>query len=129
MQINNFEEIESWKEARQLTNTIYNITNKSPFNKDYGLKDQIRRASVSIMSNIAEGFDSNSNKSFINFLNYSFRSSSEVQSILYVAIDQKYIHQNEFEALYESCDKIKSLIGGLKRYLNNSIIKSNKTKR
>ena len=119
MRINNFEDIDSWKEARQLTNIIYSLTKKGNFNKDFGLKDQIRRAVVSIMSNIAEGFDSNSNKSFINFLNYSFRSTSEVQSILYVAIDQKYIDQKEFESLYENCNKIKSLIGGLKRYLNN----------
>ena len=119
MRINNFEDIDSWKEARQLTNIIYSLTKKGNFNKDFGLKDQIRRAAVSIMSNIAEGFDSNSNKSFINFLNYSFRSTSEVQSILYVAIDQKYIDQKEFESLYENCNKIKSLIGGLKRYLNN----------
>jgi four helix bundle protein len=118
--IRNFEEIESWKEARLLTNTIYNLTNRTPFNKDYSLKDQIRRASVSIMSNIAEGFDSNSNKSFINFLNYSFRSTSEVQSILYVAIDQDYIQQKEFDSLYDNCNKIKSLIGGLKRYLSTS---------
>ena len=119
MRINNFEDIDSWKEARQLTNIIYSLTKKGNFNKDFGLKDQVRRAVVSIMSNIAEGFDSNSNKSFINFLNYSFRSTSEVQSILYVAIDQKYIDQKEFESLYENCNKIKSLIGGLKRYLNN----------
>ena len=123
MPIRNFEEIESWKEARLLTNIIYKLTSRIPFNKDYSLKDQIRRASVSIMSNIAEGFDSNSNKSFINFLNYSFRSTSEVQSILYVAIDQDYIQQKEFDSLYDNCNKIKSLIGGLKRYLNSSKIK------
>ena len=120
MRINNFEDIDSWKEARQLTNIIYSLTKKGNFNKDFGLKDQIRRVVVSIMSNIAEGFDSNSNKSFINFLKYSFRSTSEVQSILYVAIDQKYIDQKEFESLYENCNKIKSLIGGLKRYLTSS---------
>ena len=123
MRINNFEDIDSWKEARQLTNIIYSLTKKGNFNKDFGLKDQVRRVVVSIMSNIAEGFDSNSNKSFINFLNYSFRSTSEVQSILYVAIDQKYIDQKEFESLYENCNKIKSLIGGLKRYLASSISK------
>lgn len=120
MRINNFEDIDSWKAARQLTNIIYSLTKKGNFSNDFGLKDQVRRAAVSIMSNIAEGFDSNSNKSFINFLNYSFRSTSEVQSILYIAIDQKYIQQKEFDYLYENCNKIKSLIGGLKRYLNSS---------
>ena len=120
MRFNNFEDIDSWKAARQLTNIIYSLTKKGNFSNDFGLKDQVRRAAVSIMSNIAEGFDSNSNKSFINFLNYSFRSTSEVQSILYIAIDQKYIQQKEFDYLYENCNKIKSLIGGLKRYLNSS---------
>ena len=120
MRINNFEDIDSWKAARQLTNIIYSLTKKGNFSNVFGLKDQVRRAAVSIMSNIAEGFDSNSNKSFINFLNYSFRSTSEVQSILYVAIDQKYIQQEEFDSLYKNCNKIKSLIGGLKRYLTSS---------
>ena len=120
MSINKFEEIESWKEARVLTNNIYSVSNSENFNKDFGLRDQIRRASVSIMANIAEGFDSASNKSFINFLNYSFRSASEVQSFLYVALDQNYISTDEFDSIYNQCNKIKSLIGGFIRYLKKS---------
>ena len=81
------------------------------------MKDQIQRASVSIMSNIAEGFDSGSNKSFINFLNYSYRSASEVQSLLYVSIDQNYIDNNKFEELMNYTIKIKNLIGGFIKYL------------
>ena len=120
MPISKFEEIDSWKEARVLTNNIYSISNSDNFKIDFGLKDQIRRASVSIMSNIAEGFDSASNKSFINFLNYSFRSASEVQSLLYVALDQNYISKDEFDLNYSQCNKIKSLIGGFIRYLKKS---------
>ena len=70
MVIKNFEEIESWKLARQLTKEIYLVCKEENFNKDWGLKDQIQRASVSILANIAEGFDSGSDKSFINFLKY-----------------------------------------------------------
>ena len=118
--VEKFENIESWKAARELTKVVYNLTSKPTFNKDFGLKDQIQRASVSIMANIAEGFDSKSNKAFINFLNYSFRSASEVQSLLYAALDQEYIIDNEFDLAYEQCVTIKKLIGGFIRYLNKN---------
>jgi four helix bundle protein len=90
------------------------------FSKDFGLKDQIQRASVSIMANIAEGFDSSSDKSFLNYLNFSFRSASEVQSLLYVALDQNYITNSEFENIYNRTTKIKSLLMGLTRYIKSS---------
>ncbi|MCH7773437.1 MAG: four helix bundle protein [Bacteroidetes bacterium] len=124
MRIEKFEEIESWKLARELTKEIYRVTKLNNFSKDFGLKDQIQRASVSIMANtclpvgtVSEGFDSGSDKSFINFLNYSYRSASEVQSLLYVVLDQKYISTNEFDLLYGKCKDIKNLIGGLIQYL------------
>jgi four helix bundle protein len=122
MIIKSFTEIESWKEARELVNIIYNRTSDGKFAKDYGLRDQIQRASVSIMNNIAEGFDSGSSKSFINFLNYSYRSISEVESLLYVAVDLKYINGNEFQELIQKTTKIKNLIRGFIKYLkqNNS---------
>jgi len=120
VKIKRFEEIDSWNAARELTKTVYNFTIKESFSKDFGLKDQIQRASVSIMSNIAEGFDSKTNKAFINFLNYSFRSASEVQSLLYVAFDQLYITKSEFELLYNQCIEIKKLIGGFIRYLKKN---------
>jgi four helix bundle protein len=87
MKIEKFEDLDSWKVARELTNTIYSITKKEKFSKDYGLKDQIQRASVSILANVAEGFDSRSDKSFINFLTFAYRPATEVQSLLYVALD------------------------------------------
>ena len=93
MKIESFHEIESWKAARILVSKIYKLTSRNNFTKDYGLKDQIQRAAVSIMSNIAEGFDSGSARNFINFLNYSYRSASEVESLLYVALDLSYINK------------------------------------
>ncbi|MFZ6033715.1 MAG: four helix bundle protein [Melioribacter sp.] len=119
MKINDFTDIDSWKEARLLVSEIYNLTSGEKFNKDYGLKDQIQRAAVSIMSNIAEGFDSGSTKSFINFLRYSYRSSSEVESLLYLALDLKYIKEDEFTPILERTKKIKSLLGGFIRYLKS----------
>jgi four helix bundle protein len=77
------------------------------------------------MVNISEGFDSSSDKSFINFLNYSNRSASEVQSLLYVVLDQEYISKNEFEFMYEKCKDIKNLIGGLIQYLSKAMTKDN----
>ena len=120
MKIEKFEDLDSWKAARNLTNEVYSITKKEKFSKDYGLKDQVQRASVSIVANIAEGFDSKSDKYFINFLNYAYRSATEVQSLLYVASDQKYISQTEFDNLYSQVKKIHGLIGGLIKYLNST---------
>ena len=117
MKIERFEDIESWIEARELTKVIYSTTKKENFRRDFGLKDQIQRASVSIMANIAEGFDSRSDKVFLNFLNYAYRSTSEVQSLLYAALDQKYISKEELENFYQKCQSIQGLIGGLIKYL------------
>lgn len=120
MKIESFTEIDSWKEARDLVSKIYSISSKNDFSKDYGLKDQIQRAAVSIMSNIAEGFDSGSNKMFISFLNYSYRSASEVESLLFVSLDLKYITEEEFKVNQLHVVKIKKLIGGFIKYLKNA---------
>ena len=119
MKIERFEEIESWKKARELTSVIYSLTSKDRFAKDYGLRDQIQRAAVSIMANIAEGFDSGSSKSFIIFLKYAYRSASEVQSLLYVAFDCRYLTNSEFKGLYHEAASIKKLIRGFSQYLKN----------
>ena len=120
MKIEKFEDLDSWKVSRELTKEIYSLTKKEKFSKDFGLRDQIQRASVSIMANIAEGFDSRSDKAFINFLNYAYRSATEVQSLLYVASDQKYISDAEFDNIYSEIKKIHGLIGGLIKYLKTS---------
>jgi four helix bundle protein len=120
MIIERFEDIEGWQMARQLTKRIYKITKNSEFARDYGLKDQIQRASGSVMHNIAEGFDGGSNAEFVKFLRYAQRSSTEVQSELYVALDQQYISQKEFDEVYLLCVQTHSKIGGFIAYLLRS---------
>lgn len=96
---NRLEDIQAWQKARQITRLIYEATAEGQFAKDFGLRDQIRRASVSIMANIAEGFGRRSDKEFANFLNMAHGSASEVQSHLYVALDLSYIDQTSFKNL------------------------------
>jgi four helix bundle protein len=115
--IQRFEDIQAWQEARVLVKMIYALTNKEHFAKDFGVRDQIRRASVSAMTNIAEGFDCESKLEFARFLGIARRSAVEVQSLLYAAIDTGYITQNEFDTHYEQARKAKALIGGFKRSL------------
>lgn len=117
MKIERFEDIQGWQEARTLTKKIYKLTNKSPFKRDRGLCNQIQGASVSIMANIAEGFDRQSKKEFIKFLYYSSGSASEVQSHLYVALDQEYVSEDDFQETYTQARKTKSLINGFIVYL------------
>ena len=119
MKIERFEQIEAWRETRNLTKQVYEMTNKTIFSKDFGLKDQIQRAGVSVMNNIAEGFDSHRNKEFIRFLEYAKRSASEVQSELYVALDQRYINQNEFDITYQQAATCKKLVIGFIKYLSD----------
>jgi len=100
MSIKKFEDLRIWQESRELTKFIYKLTSKQFFKKDFGLKDQIQRASVSVMTNIAEGFERDSNNEFIKFLAYSKGSCGEVRSLLYVALDLNYINQEEFNDNY-----------------------------
>jgi four helix bundle protein len=105
-----FEEIEAWQFARELSHQIYEATKHEGFMRDYGLKDQIQRAAVSIMSNIAEGFERNGNKEFINFLTIAKGSCGEVRSQLYVALDQGYIDEVEFKTLVQTCVRISVML-------------------
>ncbi|MFN0110966.1 MAG: four helix bundle protein [Blastocatellia bacterium] len=115
-----FEDIEAWKKAREVTVQIYTLTKSGDFAKDYGLRDQIRRASVSIMANIAEGFGRNSDKEFANFLNIAIASAIEVQSHLYVALDQQYIEQKAFDAAYGLLTEISRMCKTLAQHLRHS---------
>ena len=117
MRIQRFEDIQSWQEARVLTKQVYGITKELQFRRDQALCGQIQRASVSIMANIAEGFDRQSRKEFVQFLYYASASASEVQSHLYVALDQRYISEQDFGIMYEQAKKTKSLINGFIAYL------------
>jgi four helix bundle protein len=120
--IDRFEDIMAWQEARVLTRTIYAKTNREPFARDFGLRDQIQRASVSSMANVAEGFDCESKVEFGRFLGIARRSAVEVQSLLYVALDAEYLTTKEFAQLYEQARKTKALIGGFKKSLLRSTL-------
>jgi four helix bundle protein len=117
MKIERFEDIEAWRLARELVQVIYQLTRESSFQQDFGLTDQIRRAAGSVMHNIAEGFDAGSDAEFIRFLRYAQRSASEVQSQLYVAMDQGYITDDQFEQIYSIAVSTKAKIGGFIAYL------------
>jgi four helix bundle protein len=116
--IRRFEDLHAWQSARELTNSIYGLTRGGDFAKDFGLRDQIRRAASSVMLNIAEGFDAGSDAEFVRFLGYARRSASETQAGLYTALDQKYISQEQFEKAYEEALTCKKQINGLIAYLH-----------
>jgi four helix bundle protein len=117
MRIDRFEDIEAWQLARELTRKVYNLTKKAGFDKDFGLRGQIQNAAGSSMHNIAEGFDSETNPEFIRFLRYAKRSCTEVQSELYVALDQKYINNEEFQNVYDLAGRTRAAIRGFIKYL------------
>jgi four helix bundle protein len=115
--ITRFEDIQAWQEARKLVKMIYKLTNSGAFAKDFGLRDQIQRASVSSMTNIAEGFDCESKLEFARFLGIARRSAVEVQSLLYTARDIEYITEAQLKEHYEQGRKTKARIGGFKKSL------------
>jgi len=117
MLIERFEDIKAWQLARTLVREIYAISAKGPFAKDFGLKDQIRRAAGSVMHNIAEGFDSGSRAEFARFLRYSQRSATEVMSQLYIALDQGYLTQEQFNSLLKLASETRATCGGLIKHL------------
>ena len=117
MKIEQFEDIEAWQLARELTRKVYRLTKKPRFAKDYGLKRQIQDAAGSSMHNIAEGFDSETNAEFIRFLRYAKRSCTEVQSELYLALDEKYISIDEFKDVYEQARRTRAAVYGFIKYL------------
>jgi four helix bundle protein len=115
--IKRFEDIISWQEARKLVREVYSITSEGAFSRDFGMRDQIQQAALSVMTNIAEGFDCESHIEFARFLGYSRRSAIEVQSLLYAGLDNGYISEETFKKEYSQADKAKALIGGLKKSL------------
>ena len=117
MKIERFEDIEGWQLARELTRKVYRLTKKTKFAKDFGLKSQIQEAAGSAMHNIAEGFDSETNAEFVRFLRYAKRSCTEVQSELYVALDEEYINAEEFKDVYEQATRTRATVRGFINYL------------
>jgi four helix bundle protein len=117
MKVRRFEDLHCWQKARQLANTVYDLTTHPVFSKDFRLRDQIQGAAGSVMHNVAEGCDAGTDKEFIRFLKIARRSGSEVQSQLYLALDRHYITEDEVKASYELADEAKRLINGLIGYL------------
>lgn len=115
--IEKFQDLECWLEARKLVKKIYKLSAVYPFSKDFGLKDQVRRASISIMANIAEGFGSYSTNEFIRFLGYSLRSCYEVQSHLYAALDIGYLAREEFDDAFAQTSKCSNFCKAFLKYL------------
>ena len=118
--IEKFEDIEAWQKARELTNAIYTVTKSGPFSRDFGLRDQIQRAAVSVMSNIAEGFERGGDIEFRRFLSIAKGSAGEIKAQLYVALDAGLIDKEQFDSLYEMATNTGNLIGGFMRYLSKN---------
>jgi four helix bundle protein len=126
MAVKNFEDLNVWKQARQLTQEVYRLTKTEKFLKDFGLRDQIRRAAISVMSNIAEGFERGGNQEFVQFLYVAKASCGEVRSQLYVALDQGYATANDSEKLLQLFRRLSGMISNLITYLRESDMKGEK---
>ena len=124
--VNKFEDLKVWQKAREINLIIYAVTNKGSFSKDFGMRDQIRRASISILSNIAEGFERNGTKEFKQFLSFAKASAGEVRSQLYVAKDLEYISNEEFVKAFDKISEVSKMISGLINYLKTTEIKGSK---
>lgn len=119
--VDRFEDLDCWKKSRELVNVIFDICENQMKNKDFSTQDQIKRAAISTMNNIAEGFGRYSNKEFIRFLEYSSASSMEVRSMLYILSDRKYIDEIEFEKCYQLSIEHTNITLGLIRYLKTKL--------
>jgi four helix bundle protein len=124
--IEKFEDIQAWKLARELSNLIYEVTSVGKFDRDFVLKDQIRRAAISIISNIAEGFERGGDKEFLQFLAVAKGSSGELRAQLYVALDQRYVAEREFKLLSEKVTELSRLLAGFIKYLQRSEMRGSK---
>lgn len=119
MGIRRFEDLDAWKRARELCVEIYGVTARAPFSRDFGLCDQVRRAAVSIMSNIAEGFARYRRSETLPFLRIALGSASEVRCQLYIALDLDYLSEEEHARLSELCVQVSRILGGLHRSLQS----------
>lgn len=126
--IERFEDIEAWKKGREFRKAIYACGKVGGFASDFGLRDQIRRASVSITSNIAEGFERGGNREFVHFLANAKGSCGEVRDQLYAALDERYITEKQFTSLYEQALEISRMISGFIKYLQRSDLRGSKFK-
>jgi four helix bundle protein len=120
MKIERFEDLEVWQLSRELVKSVYKLTSGTKFSKDFGLASQIQRSAVSIMSNIAEGFERKSKKVFISFLSIAKGSCGELRSQLYIGLDLSYINKDEFHENYQLAEKISKSLAGFMKYLQSS---------
>ena len=123
-----FEDLDVWIAAKDASVMIYKITENDSLRKDFGLKDQIRRASISIISNIAEGFERNGNKEFIQFLSIAKGSAGEVRAQLYIIKELEFINEEEFILLNEKVTQVSKMLSGFINYLKQSELKGTKFK-
>jgi four helix bundle protein len=126
--IERFEDFEAWKLAREFTSLVYTCSGAGNFGRDFALRDQIRRASISIVSNIAEGFERDGDKEFLQFLSMAKGSCGEVRAQLYLAFDQQYISEAVFQELTTKASQLSRVISGLMRYLRESQLSGKKYK-
>jgi four helix bundle protein len=126
--IERFEDLMSWQKARELNRLVYGVSRQNAFAKDFGLRDQIRSASISIMSNIAEGFERGGDKEFSQFLSIAKGSCGEVRAQLYAALDEKYLTTEQFKDICDRCVEVSRLISGFMTYLRRSELKGSKFK-
>jgi four helix bundle protein len=118
--IKRFEDLDAWQEARKLNKSVYAFSKQAGFANDFALRDQIRRAAISVISNIAEGFERGSDKEFVQYLSIAKGSCGEVRSQFFVALDQSYLTRVEFESAYRQCTAVSQLIHGMIEYLQRS---------
>jgi four helix bundle protein len=126
MSAKRFEDLEVWISAKNLAVLIYKLSEEGNFKKDFGLKDQLRRAAVSIVSNIAEGFERNGNKEFIQFLSIAKGSAGEIRAQLFIAKDLNYLNEKQFNELNIQVTAISKMLSGFINYLKQSELKGSK---
>ena len=128
MKVTRFEDLLGWQRSRELNKLTYEFTQKGPLNKEFTLRDQMRRSSLSVMSNVVEGFEREGDTEFVQFLSQAKASCGEVRSQLYVALDLGYVNEGEFKLLHKLASEVSRVISGLIRYLRKSEYKGNKFK-
>ena len=126
--VKRFEDLEAFQMTRELTRQLYRVTGTGRFARDYGLRDQITRAAISVMSNVAEGFERGGDKEFLQFLSLAKGSCGEIRAQLYVGIDQGYIDEQQFTTLVDQASRIGRALAGLMKYLRESQFRGSKFK-
>ncbi len=125
-ELERFEDLIGWQRARDLTREVYRVSASGAFGKDYALRDQIRRATISVLSNVAEGFERGGDNEFVQFLAVAKGSAGEVRSQLYIALNQGYLSEGQFKELSQKAAEISRLLAGLIAYLQTSELKGSK---